>query len=59
MANFQTEIPNLEILGVFQLEDVGIFFGHWVFCIAIVSPIWYVVQRTIWQPWAEVDFAKE
>jgi hypothetical protein len=42
------------------MEIVGIFHGHlvyltaiWYICgnFGIFLPIWYVVPRTIWQPW--------
>jgi hypothetical protein len=67
MTYFQTKNPNLG--GIFDgvsMEDVGIFYGHldyfmamsyvlWPFgmvCSFLVyfSPFWYVVPRNIWQP---------
>jgi hypothetical protein len=42
------------------MDDVGIFYSHLVYFVAILSiflkfdvfsPFWYVVSRKIWQPW--------
>jgi hypothetical protein len=67
MAYFQTKNANLgKFWSVNAMEDVGKFYGHFVYFIAIwyilrpfgifcghfgiYFPFWYAVPRKIWQP---------
>jgi hypothetical protein len=46
------------------MEDVGIFYGNWVFLqpfgifygsLVSIFPFWYFVPRKIWQPWFQTQ----
>jgi hypothetical protein len=43
------------ILMCLELEIVGTFYGHVVFCcgnLVYIFPFWYVAPIKIWQPWS-------